>query len=179
MISLPRIILATAITGALGMTPCLAQDTGHLDVPATQHVQLTFHHQDSDLTNVFRIVDALFPDGTSVPDFRIPAGYALVITDIHMQIARLAGDVSAPLDGVLQLSTSDRDGSDPGVLLVTLPMSAAANQRRTAFSHSFTAGFTFSGKKSPVLSPIVFGGEPIDGQFLQASGYLVSIRRHR
>ena len=160
----------------LGLGAGARAEDGHLNVPPGQHVQLTFTHQSGDPTNVFAVVNVLFPDGTLVLDYRIPKGLALVVTDIHMQVFRPDDDVSAPLDGVLQLSSRDRSGS-ADALLVTLPLSAAANQRRTGFSHSFTAGFTFSGKRSPELTPIVLSGGSVDGNFLQASGYLVKEKR--
>jgi hypothetical protein len=172
MVALKRILMCAVLV--LALASGAVAGVGHLGVPAAQHVQLSFLHRDGDPTNVFRVVCVLFPDGTSVNDYRIPKGTALVITDIHMQIVRVDPDLSVPLDGVLQLAAGDPSGGGTDALLVTLPMTASASQRRTAFSHSFTAGFTFAGKMSPVMTPIPLSAAQVSGNFLGASGYIVS-----
>ena len=175
MLSRMRICaLATVLLAVMAAAPVMAADSGHLNVPVDQHVQASFIASASP-SNVYRLAALGFADGTVRLGARLPAGVTLVLTDVHVQIFRFGTDVSQPLDGFIQLSSGDVTGATEGIQLTNIPLEAAAGQRRTGTTHSFTAGFAFKRDRSPEV--IVLTDSSVTDLHIVASGYLVRARR--
>jgi hypothetical protein len=164
--------LVTAVAVTVGVSSAFAAD-GHLDVPVDQHVQASFVRT-GPTSNVYRLAALGFPDGTTRLGAEVPAGATLVLTDVHVQIFRFGTDVSQPLDGFIQLASFDVTGATPETQLTNVPLVAAANQRRTGTTHSFTAGFSFKGNRS--AEAIVLTDSSVSDLHILASGYLARRR---
>jgi hypothetical protein len=157
------------LLAALASGGAARAESGHLNVDVNQHVQASFL-ADGPGSNVYRLAALVSPDGSVRLGAKLPKGATLVLTDLHVQIFR--GDVSQPLDGMIQLASFDVTGASEGVQLTNVPLVAAIGQFRTGTTHSFTAGFAFKGNRSPGVIALT-DASVTDLQIL-ASGYLAS-----
>ena len=152
--------------------PAAAQT--HLGVPGGKVVQLAFNHQATDPTGWRSAMVQIANDGTGGSGFSIPAGQALVITDISVESYVPAG-YAGSLSGSLTLHWIN-NSVPTSTTLYTEAFAAPGASSTATLNRSFTGGRIFA--YNATNKPGFFLSTPWEAGAVNArvmvTGYLVA-----
>ncbi len=163
---------ALMLSLTLAAVPALAQS--HLNVAPGKFVQVTFTHKAGDPTNVFSNMVQISNDGTFGAVFTIPAGQALVITDVSMQSYAPFG-YTGSLDGFVALRWYVNN-QQTFTTVYAESFKAGGASEQVGLSRSFTAGriFAASTNHSPMFSITTPWDPAFANLQVVTTGYLIN-----